>query len=41
MVDGKILEALNVPLDTEVEVRIINLPVFHCGPSLSFYLGRC
>jgi len=40
-VDGKILEALNVPLDTEIEVRIISPPVFHSGPSLSFYLSNC
>jgi hypothetical protein len=38
MVDGKILEALNVPLDSEVEVRMITLFVYHSGPSLSFCL---
>jgi len=36
MLDGKILEALNVPLDTEVEVRMTLIFAFHSGylPSL-------
>jgi hypothetical protein len=37
MVDGKILEALNIPLDTEVEVSIITPFVFHSGLSPSLY----
>jgi hypothetical protein len=41
MVDGKILAALNVPLDTEVEVSIATVLVFYSGLYLSFYLlGR-
>lgn len=41
MVDGKILAALNVPLDTEVEVSIVTVLVFYSGLYLSFYiLGR-
>jgi hypothetical protein len=40
MVDGKILEALNVPLDTEIEVRIINTMCFILVYLfLSFYLS--
>lgn len=38
MVDGKILGALNIPLDTEVKVSIITVLPFYSGFIFFFYV---